>query len=179
VEPVLSSDTSALDSNPWPPAAQAHVLSTESLPAAERSGADLEAALPVSEQEANKAPETPAPAYPAAARLQADALGVLERSLRISLRDGGDLPELRGFLDQADALRHAIATSTPGQLPVDAQRLARGDHPIARLLASVETPDALTDSEWAQVHGAVVESFGRPLAIAMARNRLVLRPASQ
>jgi hypothetical protein len=176
LEPVVSSDTSALDSNPWPPAAQPHVLSTEPLPAAEPSGADLEAAEPVSEHESSRAPDTPFPADPTAERLKADALGILERSLRISLRDGGDLPELRGFLDQAEALRNAIATRTPGQLPVDTQRLACGDHPIARLLASVETPDALNDSEWAQVHSAVVESFGRPLAIAMARNRLVLRP---
>jgi hypothetical protein len=106
------------------------------------------------------------------------ALGVLDKALRLALRDGGEWPALSAFHDQAAQLRAAIASCPHGALPAAAGALAAGVHPLARLANAVEGKEELSDADWADVHVVVTESFGRPLAVALARQRLVVRPAS-
>ena len=105
------------------------------------------------------------------------ALEMLDKALRLSLRNGGELPALSAFHDQAAQLRAAIASCPHGGLPADAEALAAGVHPLARLANAVEGKEELSDADWADVHVVVSESFGRPLAVALGRQRLVVRPS--
>lgn len=116
---------------------------------------------------------------PADGPMRAAALAVLEKSLRLSLVDGSDLPALADFHDRARSLREAISSSPPGELPSEAGPLAAGIHPLARLANAVEGKEDLSDADWADVHVMVTETFGRPMAVALARQRLVVRPAEE
>ena len=153
-------DTSAMDATPWPPHSATDLV----------HGA-VDAIHHVE-------PDALTPPEPAEGPIREAALDLLERAQRLALRDGVELPELRACLDQAVALREAILASPPDRLPEDAHRLAGGDHPLARLLTAVERPDEISDTAWAELHVVVVESYGRPLALAMARQRLILKEAS-
>jgi hypothetical protein len=52
--------------------------------------------------------------------------------------------------------------------------IAAGGHPLVCLLTMVEGSTTLTDTEWANLHASVSGAYGRQLAIAAARGRLVV-----
>jgi hypothetical protein len=138
----------------------------------------IEAGEPLAER--NAFPEAPVAAVEARSveGVRLAALDVLEQTLRITVRDGSDLPALRDCQGQARAMCEALRGCGASELPEDAFRLASGAHPFARLLTAVGGLEDLGDSEWAELHAAVLEAFGRPMAVAVARQRLALGPGS-
>ncbi len=104
------------------------------------------------------------------------ALGVIETILRLRIRDGTEFPPLDECQSQAHSLRERIATSPASDLPAEANDLVRGEHPLAELLTVVGGIESLSDTQWADVHASVTQAFGRPLAVAAARGRLVVGP---
>jgi hypothetical protein len=124
------------------------------------------------------APDVPEPGEHdvSAEEVRRDALHVLAKALRITVPDGGKLPALHECRVQARSLVEALRDCEAVDLPPEAFGLASGGHPLARLVLAVESPDGLTDSEWADLHAVVSESFGRAIAVALARHRLTIDP---
>ena len=56
----------------------------------------------------------------------------------------------------------------------DADKLAEGEHHFADLLSLIEDRDELSDELWASLHDNVTRAFGKALAAAAARSKLVL-----
>jgi hypothetical protein len=104
------------------------------------------------------------------------ALAVLEKASRMSTHDGTELPALLEYHDEVRRLREVVEARSPGEWHPIAERLASGKHPVAMLANAVEGKDALSDSDWADLHAMVTDTFGRPLAVALARHRLVVAP---
>jgi hypothetical protein len=102
------------------------------------------------------------------------ALNVLDKALRLMALGDAELPAIEVLRGRARSLRESVLAADGDGLSEEAVLLASGDHPLARLLAAVERPEALGDVEWADLHVVIAESFGRPVAVAMARQRLVL-----
>lgn len=101
------------------------------------------------------------------------ALRAIDKILRLSLRDGGALPALASCRDHALVLRQSVEVCGDEPLPPEALSLASGQHPFASLLVMVEGNTSLTDAQWALLHSSVSGAYGRQLAIAAARGRLV------
>ena len=104
------------------------------------------------------------------------ALVVVEKALRLAVRDGGESAPLAECLERAHALRDEILNSSSSGRPAETVALATGEHPLAGLLKVVEAVEGLTDSDWAALHSQISQAFGRPLAVAAARGRFVLKP---
>ncbi len=105
--------------------------------------------------------------------LRRQALHVLDKALRLTTRDGADFPPLTDFLDDIASLREAIEAAPPGELPIESHRLAEGTHPVCGLLTVIEGVAGLNDAQWADLHSQVSEAFGRQMAVAAARGRIV------
>ncbi len=102
------------------------------------------------------------------------ALAVLDRVLLIQHQDQSVFPALRDCQEQARALREEIAAAHWPQVHPSAESLARGADPFSDLLAWVEQKDSLDDEAWALLQETVEQTFGKPLAIAASRGKLVL-----
>ena len=63
------------------------------------------------------------------------------------------------------------------RLPPETEPLSEGEHPFANLLALVEDRDVLQDELWGSLHDTIGSTFGKSLAAAAARSKLVLSPA--
>ncbi|MFO0907822.1 MAG: hypothetical protein U0794_05585 [Isosphaeraceae bacterium] len=135
-------------------------------------------ALPETQPTAEEAPSPPTPT--SAPRFDptalSTALGTLERASRLSLRDGSALAELTAYHEQAESLRRSIQAEEGEGLDEVLMQLASGVHPIAQLINAVDGSDDLNDAQWADLHSTVTQQFGRPLAVALARHRLVVSP---
>jgi hypothetical protein len=100
-------------------------------------------------------------------------LSVLERVLGLRhAADDGYAP-LHVCQETARALHGAIASGSWNELPAEVETLAEGEHAMAHLVTLVEDADELSDDLWAQLHESVGAAFGKPLATAAARARLV------
>lgn len=106
------------------------------------------------------------------------ALTVLDRILTLSYAGGGDFAPLRECQEQARTLRDEIDRESWRDLSDEAGQLAEGDHVFASLLVLVEDREVLNDDTWASLHDAVGETFGKSLAAAAARAKLVLPPSA-
>jgi hypothetical protein len=99
---------------------------------------------------------------------------VLQRVLAIGHTVDPDHAALRECQGLARGLHQQIADAAWTSLPAEAERLAEGDHPFAHLLSLIEDRDELGDDVWASHHEAVSNAFGKTLAAAAARSRLVI-----
>ena len=106
--------------------------------------------------------------------VRARALAVLDRVLSLTTSDRREFTPLAESLARAGALRQAIAEAPAREIPSDAGSLAEGDHPFTALLALVEGEDHLSDDVWTHSMDVVTREFGRPLAVAAARAKVVL-----
>jgi hypothetical protein len=106
--------------------------------------------------------------------LRRRALSVLDRVLALSHATAADFAPLHECQRHARSLREGIADSAWSSLPPEAGRLAEGDHHFAGLLTLVDNHDELNDDLWAELHESVSQAFGKPLAAAVARSKLVL-----
>ena len=114
----------------------------------------------------------------AIAQVRQQALRVLERILVIAHRDNSDFQPLLECHEKARELQHAISKSQPSDLHSDTQALADGNHSFTQLLTLIEQGDELDDDRSADLHDSVAESFGRTLATAAVRGRLIVQEES-
>lgn len=104
------------------------------------------------------------------------ALTVLDRVLGLRHTADPEFAPLRTCQDQARALRGAVASGVWTTLPPEAEALSNGEHPFANLVALVAERDLLHDDHWATLHDSIGAVFGRSLAAAAARAKLVPSP---
>ena len=108
-------------------------------------------------------------------QLRKEAKAVLDRVLALTHRGQSEFAPLGEVHAKARALAERISAGSPHQLPEEVDSLLRGDHPLARLLALVDPGQKLNDEEWAQALEVIEKEFGKPLSVAAARERLVIR----
>jgi RNA polymerase sigma factor (RpoD-like family) len=114
----------------------------------------------------------------AIAQVRQQALRVLERVLAIAHRDNSNFQPLLECQEKARELQRAISESQEPDSHSDTQGLAEGNHSFAQLLTLIEQGDELDDDHSADLHDSVAESFGRTLATAAVRGRLIVQEAS-
>jgi hypothetical protein len=102
------------------------------------------------------------------------ALSVLERVNLLSHVSDAHFPALRDCQDKARELHGAIGEGSWTRLPAEAEPLAEGEHAFAHLLTLIEDRDELSDDHWASLHESVGTAFGKSIAAAAARMKLVL-----
>ena len=81
---------------------------------------------------------------------------------------------MRDCQEKARALHDQINEAHWAALPADAERLAEGDHAFAHLLTLIVDRDELSDDLWATLHDSVASSYGKALAAAAVRSKLVI-----
>jgi hypothetical protein len=103
------------------------------------------------------------------------ALNILEEVLEFSCREQQDKPHLADCQAQARALHATISTCPPSELPSEADRLAAGDHPLANVVALVLDREEVSGEDWARHYEDAATAFGKRLAVAVARDRVLPR----
>jgi hypothetical protein len=103
------------------------------------------------------------------------AVAILDRVLSLSHRTTSDFPALRECHEKAQGLRSLVSEAHWSSLHPETERLAEGDHHFANLLTLIEDRDDLSDEMWANLHEDVSRVFGKQLAAAAARSKLVPR----
>ena len=106
--------------------------------------------------------------------LRQHALLTLDRVLAIVRRDGSDFPPLLEGQGRARELRSAIAEVAWPHIHPAAEAFTKGEHPFMQLLMLIEGQEELDDDQWALLQDVVEQTFGKPLAIAASRGRLVI-----
>ena len=102
------------------------------------------------------------------------ACGELERVLTITHVSDSEFTPLLQCQERARDLRDSIAaTGWPDTHP-DADALARGLHVFSEFVKFVSFHDQLEDEEWERLQELVNQSFGKPLALAASRGKLVM-----
>lgn len=107
----------------------------------------------------------------AAARARHDALTLLDRVRGLTHRDDPQFAALAACQSQARDLQSTIAGSGDTERAIWTPALA----PFAALLTLLDGQQVLTDDAWAVLEDSVAETFGRPLAVAAARQKLAPR----
>lgn len=106
------------------------------------------------------------------------ALSVLDRVLTLNHATDREFAPLRDCQGQARILREAIVAGSWTALPSETEPLSEGEHPFANLLALVEDRDVLEDERWGSLHDTIGSTFGKSLAAAAARAKLILTPVT-
>ncbi|MGE0681254.1 MAG: hypothetical protein AB7P69_10205, partial [Candidatus Binatia bacterium] len=101
------------------------------------------------------------------------ALMMLDRVMLLHHRDQPDFPPLRECQARAQEMRDATAAAQWPHLHPATESLANGEDPFSDLLAWVEQQNSLGDEDWALLQDTVEQFFGKPLAIAVSRGRLI------
>ncbi|SIN77887.1 hypothetical protein SAMN05444166_0795 [Singulisphaera sp. GP187] len=101
------------------------------------------------------------------------ALSVLDRVLRLNHSGEREFAPLLDCQNQAQTLRERIVAGSWTALPAETEALSEAEHPFANLLALIEERDALHDDHWARLHDTIGATFGKPLAAAAARSKLI------
>lgn len=82
-------------------------------------------------------------------------------------------PVLLTCQDRAARLLNLLQSAPAAELPQDVEHLRSGKHPLCAVLELVDQANDLSDDRWTQLNDQVTECFGRPLATAIARGRVV------
>jgi hypothetical protein len=98
-----------------------------------------------------------------------EALGVLERVMRLVNCEGPELPHLAECQAQARQLHGAFADAPSG----DVARLGAHLRPFVELITLTEGYNRLDDGECVALIDGIAQNFGRPLALAALRGKLV------
>ena len=101
---------------------------------------------------------------------------VLDRVLAVGHRDHIDFPPLSESQTKARELRQAIEGASWPDLHPDTDALTNGSHPFSDLLTLIESPTELDDLRWGLVHDSVEQNFGKVLAVAASRGKLIISP---
>ncbi|HBE50634.1 MAG TPA: hypothetical protein DDW76_17995, partial [Cyanobacteria bacterium UBA11369] len=111
-------------------------------------------------------------------KVRSSALKVIEKILAIAHRVESNFQPLQECQTKARELYLAISDSQESDLHPDTQNLAEGNHPFSKLLALISDLEDLDDERLADLQDAVTESFGRTLAMAAVRGKLIIREES-
>ncbi|TAG21169.1 MAG: sigma-70 family RNA polymerase sigma factor, partial [Oscillatoriales cyanobacterium] len=111
----------------------------------------------------------------AIALVRDSALRVLERILAIAHRVESNFQSLLECQEKARELQRAISESHKSDLHPDTQILADGNHPFCKLLTLISEWEEADDEHLASLQDAVAESFGRTLAMAAVRGKLMIQ----
>ncbi|NQE37053.1 sigma-70 family RNA polymerase sigma factor [Microcoleus asticus] len=111
----------------------------------------------------------------AIALVRDSALRVLERILAIAHRVESNFPSLLECQDKARELQRAISESQEYDLHPDTKLLADGNHPFSKLLTLIAELEEADEERLDSLHDAVSESFGRTLAMAAVRGKLIIQ----
>lgn len=111
----------------------------------------------------------------AAARARAEALTVLDRVAALVHRDDPAFGALAVCHARADEVRAALAAPTGGDAAGALLAVAEAIAPFTALLTLRDGAHKLDDDKWATLEDAVAAAFGRSLAVAATRGRLVSR----
>ncbi len=103
----------------------------------------------------------------------ARAFAVLDRVLSLEHTQEPAFSALLACREQAAALRQTLAEASDALLVP----LAAMDHPFAYLLTMVEGAATVSDDVWEQHFEVIGQTFGRALAAAVARGKIVERAA--
>jgi hypothetical protein len=112
---------------------------------------------------------------------RSQALGVLERVLRLRARDD-DAASPSGLHEcqaRAQELHDIISVNPPFEPPPVVGQLAAGEHPFASLMTLVEQFESLSHDQREALQRTVSWAYGRPLAESAVRARLFLSPESE
>jgi hypothetical protein len=108
-------------------------------------------------------------------KVRSSALKVIEKILAIAHRVESNFQPLQECYKKASELYLAISDSQESDLHPDTQNLAEGNHPFSKLLKLISDLEDLDDECLADLQDAVTESFGRNLAMAAVRGKLIIR----
>ncbi|WP_333398597.1 AAA family ATPase [Microcoleus sp. K4-B3] len=111
----------------------------------------------------------------AIALVRDSALRVLERILAIAHRVERNFQSLLECQDKARELQRAISESQEYDLHPDTKLLADGNHPFSKLLTLIAELEEADEERLDSLHDAVSESFGRTLAMAAVRGKLMIQ----
>ena len=111
----------------------------------------------------------------AIALVRDSALRVLEQILAIAHRVESNFPSLLECQDKARELQRAISESQESDLHPDTKLLAEGNHPLSKLLTLIAELEEADEERLDSLHDAVSESFGRTLAMAAVRGKLIIQ----
>jgi hypothetical protein len=111
----------------------------------------------------------------AAARARAEALTVLGRVAALAHRDDPAFGALAVCHARADEVRAALTAPTSADSGGALLAVAEAIAPFKALLALRDGARKLDDDKWATLEDAVAAAFGRSLAVAATRGRLVAR----
>lgn len=101
------------------------------------------------------------------------ALNILSRVLTFEHRDQEEFPALAVAKTKARELQLLVSQNPPQQTSREIESLIAGNHPINALVTLVDQQDDLDDSQWVSLEEKVETGFGKPLAIAVSRGRIV------
>lgn len=102
------------------------------------------------------------------------ALAMLDRVLLLQHRETSTFPPLLDCQERAREMREAVAAARWPHLHPATESLASGEDPFSDLLIWIEQQETLDDDEWAVLQDTVEQFFGKPLAIAVSRGKLLL-----
>lgn len=105
---------------------------------------------------------------------RAAAFAVLNRVPAIAHRDDSGFAPLTACQSKARTLRAAIAVAEPGDVEAEARSWIRAVAPFAALLELLSGP-AADDTRWSELEELVAAVFGRRLATAAVRGKLLIR----
>lgn len=103
------------------------------------------------------------------------ALGVLTRVLGVSYKDNPSFRPLLECQAKATDLRLKLSRAAAEPRGYSVERVKTEIAPFVDLLTMILDRDRLDDQRWTQAETAVSRTFGRPLATAAARGRLVIQ----
>ncbi len=107
-------------------------------------------------------------------QVRATSVSALEKILRLAHCDQPDFAPLRECQASAHEMLRTLhdPEANPSQA---APALNDGVHPFAALLTLVEQRDELEDERWIQLQETVTLTFGKPLAVAAIRGKIIIR----
>lgn len=95
-----------------------------------------------------------------------EALKILDRVLILSHREQVNFPPLINCQEKARKLRDVITKS--------GAKVVAGVQLFADLLTLIEQRDSLNDEQWTRIDGEVSDVFGKNLAVAASRGKLII-----
>ena len=99
---------------------------------------------------------------------------LLDRVLALRHRVGSESGLLGTCHEAASALRGLLDSARGSDdIPDPVLKLSEGRHPLAALSRLAESDGETGDDDWSRLYQEVSAEFGRPLAAAAARGRLV------
>lgn len=95
-----------------------------------------------------------------------EAVKILDRVLTLSHREQANFPALINCQEKARNLRDTIAKSSA--------KVVAGVQMFSDLLTLIEQRDSLNDEQWTRMDGEISDAFGKNLAVAASRGKLII-----